>query len=95
MVVRSDNGGEFNLREFGQLCRKRNIRQDLTTADSPEYNGVAERGLALIESAAIAARTQASELFTGFDIPETHVGRGDELGLRCVQPDCDCLQTSQ
>ena len=40
-----------------------------TTADSPEYNGVAERGLAMIESAALAARIQASELFPGFDIP--------------------------
>ena len=28
------------------------MKQDLTTADSPEYNGVAERGLAMMESAA-------------------------------------------
>ena len=70
VVVRSDNGGEFNQGEFGQLCRERNIKQELTTADSPEYNGVAERGLATIESPALAARIQASELFPGFDIPE-------------------------
>ena len=36
VVVRSDNGGEFNQGEFGQLCRERNIKQELTTADSPE-----------------------------------------------------------
>ena len=64
-VVRSDNGGELNQGEFGQLCREINIKQEFTTADSPEYNGVAERGLAMIESAALAARIQASELFPG------------------------------
>ena len=70
VVVRSDNGGDFNQGEFGQLCRERNIKQEFTTADSPGYNGVAERGLAMIESAALAARIQASELFPGFDIPD-------------------------
>ena len=60
VVVRSDNGGEFNQVEFGQLCRERNTKQEFTTANSPEYNGVAERGLAVIESAALAARIQAS-----------------------------------
>ena len=70
VVVQSDNGGEFNQGEYRQLCRERNIKQEFTTADSPEYNGVAERGLAMIESAALAARIQASELFPGFDIPE-------------------------
>ena len=70
VVVRSDNVGEFNQGEFGQLCRERNIMQEFTTADSPEYSGVAEQGLAMIESAALAARIQASELFPGFDIPK-------------------------
>ena len=71
IVVRSDNGSsEFNQGEFGQLCREINIKQEFTTADSPEYNGVAERRLAMIESAALAAKIQASELFPGFDIPE-------------------------
>ena len=70
VVVRSDNGGEFNQREFGQLCREINMKQEFTAADSPEYNGVAERGLAIFESAALAARVQTSELFPEFDIPE-------------------------
>ena len=52
------------------LCRERNIKQEFTTADSPEYNSVAERGLAMIESAALAARIQATELFPGFNVPE-------------------------
>ena len=69
-MIKSDDGGEFSEGKFGKLCRERNIKQEFTTADSPEYNGDAERGLALIESAALAARIQASELFPGFNVPE-------------------------
>ena len=83
MVVRSDNGGEFTQGEFGQLRREMIIKQELTTVDSPEYNGEAERGQAMIESAALAARFQASELFPGFDIiPENRrCGRRRGAGL--------------
>ena len=70
VIVRSDDGGEFMEGKFGKLCRERKIKQEFTTEDSPEYNGVAERGLAMIESAALAARIQASELFPGYSIPE-------------------------
>ena len=70
VIVRSDDGGEFMKGKFGKLCRERKIKQEFTTADSPEYNGVAERGLAMIESAALAARIQASESFPGNSIPE-------------------------
>ena len=70
MVVRSYDGGEFNEGKFVKLCRQRNIKQEFTTADSPEYNGVAERGLAIIESAALAARIQGTELSPGFNVPE-------------------------
>ena len=54
MIVRSDDGGDFMEGKFGKLCRE--IKQEFTTADSPEYNGVAEQGLAMIEYAALAAR---------------------------------------
>ena len=70
IVVRPDNSGEFNEGKFGKLCRERNIKKEFTTADSPEYKGVAERGLAMIDCSALATRIQASELFPGFDIPE-------------------------
>ena len=53
MAVRSDNGREFFGGAFGELCGKRGIKQKFTPADSPEYNGVAER--ALINDAAVAA----------------------------------------
>ena len=65
MAVRSDNGREFFGGAFGELCRKRCIKQEFTPADSPKYNGVAERALGLINDAATAARIQATELYPG------------------------------
>ena len=41
------------------MCRDRNIIQEFTTADSPEFNGVAERRIAMVESAGLAAHLQA------------------------------------
>ena len=84
VVIRSDDGGEFSEGKFGKLCRERNIKQEFTTGDSPEYNGVAERGFALIESAALAARVQASELFPGFNVPE-----GPSLWAEAMNWACD------
>ena len=60
------------MKESGKLCRESNIKQRFTTAYSPEYNGVAERGLATIESASLAAKIKASELFPGFNVPKGH-----------------------
>ena len=60
VIVRSDDEGEFMEGKIRKLCRERKIKQEFTTADSPEYNGVTERGLAMIESAALATRIQAS-----------------------------------
>ena len=65
MCVRSDNGGESSGGVFGTLCRKRGIKQEFTPADSPKYNGVAERALALINDTALAARIQAQVLYLG------------------------------
>ena len=84
VIVRSDDGKEFMKRKFGKLCREQKIKQELTTADSPEYNGVAGRGLAMIESAALAARTHASELFPGYSIPE-----GPSLWAEAMNWVCD------
>ena len=35
VVVRSDDGGKFNEGKLLMLCRERNIKQELTAADSP------------------------------------------------------------
>ena len=39
------------------------FKQEFTTADGPQFNGVAERALGLIETAAMAGRIQAREVF--------------------------------
>ena len=62
-IVRSDNGGEFFGGEFASVCNELLIKQEFTPAYSPQYNGVAERELGLIEEAAMAARIQAKVLF--------------------------------
>ena len=59
-VVRSDGGGELLAGTFGALCTTEKTRQEFTTAGSPQYNGVSERQLAIIEAAGLAARVQAA-----------------------------------
>ena len=70
-VVRSDNGGEFFGGEFASVCNELLIKQEFTPAYNPQYNGVAERGLGLIEEAAMAARIQAKVLFRHVQLPKT------------------------
>ena len=65
MAVRADNGGEVFGGDFGDLRRKRGIKQEFTPADSLKYNGVVERLLALINDTALAARTQVPVQYPG------------------------------
>ncbi|BBN68038.1 transposable element gene, partial [Prunus dulcis] len=41
--VRSDRGGEFTSSEFSKLCEEGGIQRQLTTAYTPQQNGVVER----------------------------------------------------
>jgi len=41
--LRTDRGGEFNSNEFNELCKEHRIKRQLTTAFTPQQNGVAER----------------------------------------------------
>ena len=50
VIVRSDRGGKFSGGEFGDLCRSVCNMQEFTPADSPQFNGVAERAIGLIET---------------------------------------------
>ena len=59
-VVRSDGGGEFSKGVFGALCTTERIRQEFTTANSPQYNGIAERQIAIVEAEGLAAKIQAA-----------------------------------
>ena len=68
-TVRTDDAAEFKGGAFADLCRERGIMQEFTTADRPQFNGVAERGIAMIESAGKAAIIQAGLNFRGMGIP--------------------------
>ena len=70
-IVRSDNGGEFFRGEFESLCNERLIKQEFTPAYCPQYHGVAERALGIIEAAAMAARIQAKVLFDYVQLAKT------------------------
>ncbi|GAA0166825.1 hypothetical protein LIER_21891 [Lithospermum erythrorhizon] len=41
--LRTDRGGEFNSVEFNEYYREQGIKRHLTTAYTPQQNGVAER----------------------------------------------------
>ena len=83
IIIRSDDGGELGVGKFGKLCRVRSIKQEFTTADIPEYYGVAERELALIESATLVARIHSSELFSGFSIPDRPSSWAEAMNWAC------------
>ena len=62
------SNGEFKG-GIAKLCRRHNIRQEFATADSAKFYGVAERYIAMVESAGMAAQVQAKSLFRGFKNP--------------------------
>ncbi|KAG6446041.1 hypothetical protein O3G_MSEX004231 [Manduca sexta] len=41
--LRTDNGGEFQVQELKDYCKKNGIKQEFTCAYTPQQNGVAER----------------------------------------------------
>ncbi|KAK9928322.1 hypothetical protein M0R45_025465 [Rubus argutus] len=41
--LRTDRGGEFNSAEFNEFCMQHGVKRQLTTAYTPQQNGVAER----------------------------------------------------
>ena len=91
-VVRSDGGGEFWKGAFGALCTRKEIMQEFTTADSPQYNGVAERQIAIIEAAGLASRIQAAVKY-----PNEVCPRGGSLWAEQAHWTChvlNCTATS-
>ena len=95
MVIKVDNGVEFNERKLGKLCRERNKKQEFTPADSAEYNDLAERGFAMIKSSALAAAFQASALFPGYSVPEGTSLWAEIVNWACdtYQPNCDSSES--
>ena len=68
-AVRSDNGGEFTGDDFVQMCNRHRIRRECTAPHSPEFNGVGERGLDMIQEVASSARAQAPALYPDINVP--------------------------
>ena len=69
-TVRTDDASEFKSGYLGDLCRERgSFRQEYTTANNPQFNGVAERRIAMIESTGKAASVQAKCMFSGVGLP--------------------------
>ena len=68
-TVRADDAAEFKSGYFTDLCRERGIWQEFTTANSRQFNGVVERGIAMIESTGKSALIQAKCMFSGMGIP--------------------------
>ena len=67
--MHTDDAAEFESGYFADLCRERGIRQEFTTANSSQFNAVAERGIDMIESTGKAALIQAKRIFSGMGIP--------------------------
>ena len=42
-ILRTDRGGEYNSHEFASFCETHGIKRQLTTAYTPQQNGVCER----------------------------------------------------
>ena len=68
-VAKSDGGGEFSKGAFGALYTTDKIRQEFTTVNSPQYNGVAERQIAIIRATGLTARIQATAKYPNEGFP--------------------------
>ena len=68
------------------MCRELLIKQEFTPAYSPQFNDVAERGLGIIEAAALAARIQAKVTFAHVQLPAT-----DALWAEAMHWACEAL----
>ena len=62
-IIRSNDGSELKEEKFNEISKKRCIKQELTSVDRPQLNGVTERGLTLIDELANACAFQARVSF--------------------------------
>ena len=62
-IIRSHDASELNGGKFNEICRKQRIKQEFTSADRPQLNSVAERGLTPVDERAKAFDFQARVSF--------------------------------
>ena len=79
--LRSDSGAEFTKGEFVALLNPHRVRREYTPVDSPKYDGVVERRIALVLEAAMASCLEPPRLLGGVPLPPT----GPLLAEACVQ----------
>ena len=58
-IIRSDDAPELMYGRFSDVCKELGIMREFTSVRTPQLNGVAERGLALIGKLAKASVFQA------------------------------------
>ena len=68
-TVRTDGAANFKGGAFADIYQERGIRQEFTSADSPQFNGVAERRIGMIEPAGKTSIIQAGLNFPGMATP--------------------------
>ena len=79
---------------FEQLCDKEKIKQEKTTADSPQLNAVAERAIGIIESAGLAAKIQALEMYPNQDIPSGYSLWAEQANWACHVLNCTAISAN-
>ena len=85
VLDRSDGGDEFRGGKFGDLCRSRGIKQELTKADSPQFNGEAKSALGWIDRPPWRAESRLKSFFPARNSrPLRRCGRNRPSG--CVTP---------
>ena len=88
-IIRTDDAPQLKAGKFDEICRKLHIKKEFTSANTPQLNGAAERGLTLIEKVAKASAYQAKVSFVGMDLPPV-----DRLWTDNYYNACDVLNRS-
>ena len=88
-IIRTDDAPQLKAGKFDEICRKLHIKREFTSANTPQLNGVAERGLTLIEKVAKASAYQVKVSFVGMDLPPM-----DRLWTDNHHNACDVLNRS-
>ena len=88
-IIRTDDVPQLKADKSDEICRKLHIKREFTSANTPQLNGVAERGLTLIEKVAKASAYQAKVSFVGMDLPPM-----DRLWADNHHNACDVLNRS-
>lgn len=85
-VVRPDNGANFIGQSSPDMCSRRRIRRESATPCNPQYNGVTEHGLGIIQSTAQSPRIYGSFLSHDASVPKYR-----KLWAEAVACECDSM----